>query len=156
MIVEQIFKPLAKFINELLKQGYIKKTGRFTDKTYNKHIGIKRNPTYFTDPFAIDSDILPNEVTPEQATALLYYDGVVLYNKKEDKWLSYMLNKIGFDLVIEKVYGNNDGSLRRKKITADEFFDALKDSAEKFDMYIFGCTLERAADLLADNEFDDI
>ena len=155
MIVEQIFKPLAKFINELLKQGYIKKTGKFSDKTYNKHIGITRNPTYFTDPFAIDSDFLPNEVTPEQATALLYYDGVVLYNKKEDKWLSYMLNKIGFDLVIEITYPNN-GLLNRKKITADEFFDTLKDTAEKFDMYIFGCTLERAADLLADNEFDDI
>ena len=155
MIVEQIFKPLAKFINELLKEGYIKKTGKFSDKTYNKHIGITRNPTYFTDPFAIDSDLLPNEVTPEQATALLYYDGVVLYNKKEDKWLSYMLNKIGFDLVIEITYPNN-GLLNRKKITADEFFDTLKDTAEKFDMYIFGCTLERAADLLADNEFDDI
>jgi len=155
MIIEQTFKQLAKFINELLKQGYIKKTGRFSDKTYNKHIGITRNPTYFTDPFAIDSDILPNEVTPEQASALLYYDGVVLYNKKEDKWLSYMLNKIGFDLVIEITYPNN-GLLNRKKITADEFFDALKDTAEKFDMYIFGCTLERAADLLADNEFDDI
>lgn len=155
MIVEQIFKPLAKFINELLKQGYIKKTGKFSDKTYNKHIGIRRNPTYFTDPFAIDSDLLPNEVTPEQATALLYYDGVVLYNKKENKWLSYMLNKIGFDLVIEITYPNN-GLLNRKKITADEFFDTLKDTAEKFDMYIFGCTLERAADLLADNEFDDI
>ena len=155
MIVEQIFKPLAKFINELLKQGYIKKTGKFSDKTYNKHIGIKRNPTYFTDPFAIDSDLLPNEVTSEQATALLYYDGVVLYNKKEDKWLSYMLNKIGFDLVIEITYPNN-GLLNRKKITADEFFNTLKDTAEKFDMYIFGCTLERAADLLADNEFDDI
>lgn len=155
MIVEQIFKPLAKFINELLKQGYIKKTGKFSDKTYNKHIGITRNPTYFTDPFAIDSDLLPNEVTPEQATALLYYDGVVLYNKKEDKWLSYMLNKIGFDLVIEITYPNN-GLLNRKKITADEFFDTLKDTAEKFDMYIFGCTLERAAELLADNEFDDI
>lgn len=155
MIVEQTFKQLAKFINELLKQGYIKKTGKFSDKTYNKHIGINRNPTYFTDPFAIDSDILPNEVTPEQASALLYYDGVVLYNKKEDKWLSYMLNKIGFDLVIVITYPNN-GLLNRKKITADEFFDALKDTAEKFDMYIFGCTLERAADLLADNEFDDI
>lgn len=155
MIVEQIFKPLAKFINELLKHGYIKKTGKFSDKTYNKHIGITRNPTYFTDPFAIDSDLLPNEVTPEQASALLYYDGVVLYNKKEDKWLSYMLNKIGFDLVIEITYPNN-GLLNRKKITADEFFDTLKDSAEKFDMYIFGCTLERAADLLSDSEFDDI
>lgn len=155
MIVEQIFKPLAKFINELLKQGYIKKTGKFSDKTYNKHIGITRNPTYFTDPFAIDSDLLPNEVTPEQASALLYYDGVVLYNKKEDKWLSYMLNKIGFDLVIEITYPNN-GLLNRKKITADEFFDTLKVTAEKFDMYIFGCTLERAADLLSDSEFDDI
>lgn len=155
MIIEQTFKQLAKFINELLKQGYIKKTGKFSDKTYNKHIGITRNPTYFTDPFAIDSDILPNEVTPEQASALLYYDGVVLYNKKEDKWLSYMLNKIGFDLVIVITYPNN-GLLNRKKITPDEFFDALKDTAEKFDMYIFGCTLERAADLLADNEFDDI
>lgn len=66
-----------------------------------------------------------------------------------------MLNKIGFDLVIEITYPNN-GLLNRKKITADEFFDTLKDSAEKFDMYIFGCTLERAADLLSDSEFDDI
>lgn len=154
MTVEQTFKPLANFINELLKQGYIKKTGKFSDKTYNKHIGITRNPTYFTDPFAIDSDLLPDEVTPEQAMALLYYDGVILYNKKQDKWLNYMLNE--FESVIEIVYGGNDGSVHKIKVTADEFFDALKDSAERFDMYIFGYTLERAADLLADSEFDDI
>lgn len=154
MIVKDTFEPLAKFINELLKQGYIKKTGRFTDKVYNKHIGITRNPTYFTDPFAIDSDILPNEVTPEQASLLLYYAGVELYNKKRNKWLSYMLNE--FEAAIEIVYAGNDNTLRRDKINADEFFETIKDTAEKFDMYIFGCTLERAADLLADNEFDDI
>ena len=67
-----------------------------------------------------------------------------------------MLTKTGFELTIEIVYSDNSSSLHRKRITADEFFNALKDSAEKFDMYIFGCTLERAADLLADNEFDDI
>lgn len=32
MIVEQIFKPLAKFINELLKHGYIKKLESFQIK----------------------------------------------------------------------------------------------------------------------------